>query len=188
MNTPAHLIVGATAFTRKDARSVNLAVIAGSLAPDLSLYILAAYALFVLDIPDFIVFGELYYSEQWQGIFAIDNSFLLWAALLAFASAFRLRVLLFFALAGLLHLATDFPLHHDDGRMHFWPLSDWIFRSPVSYWDPAHHGNIVGFLEIGICAALCIVLFRRYSGWPARIGIVSLGILEIAPAVLYRMI
>ncbi len=41
----------------------------------------------------------------------------------------------------------DLPVHHDDGHRHFFPLSDWRFASPVSYWDPEHYGRIVGTAE-----------------------------------------
>ena len=57
--------------------------------------------------------------------------------------------------AALLHLAFDLPLHHSDARPHFWPLSDWVFRPPLSYWNPARHGDLVGAVEIGACVALC---------------------------------
>jgi len=188
MNTPAHLILGAAALARPGAWKRNLAVVIGSLAPDVSLYFLAAMALFVNDVPASIVFGQMYYSDEWQRIFAVDNSFLVWLALLLLAYLCRWRILTCFSLAGLLHLATDFPLHHDDGRPHFWPLSDWVFRSPVSYWDPAHYGNMVGMLEVILCAFLCIWLFRRFPNWTERIAITVVGLAEIAPNVLYRIL
>ncbi len=52
-----------------------------------------------------------------------------------------------------LHACFDFPLHHDDAHHHFFPFSDWRFLSPVSYWDPAWHGQIVASLELVLVAA-----------------------------------
>jgi hypothetical protein len=37
--------------------------------------------------------------------------------------------------AALVHLALDFPLHRYDGGSDFWPVTWWVFESPVSYWD-----------------------------------------------------
>ena len=43
----------------------------------------------------------------------------------------------------------DIPVHHDDGPLVLFPL-DWKTRimSPVSYWDRAHYGAIVGPLDM----------------------------------------
>ena len=48
----------------------------------------------------------------------------------------RSAVLIALFSAALVHLTLDFPLHNDDARAHFWPLTNWKFTSPVSYWDP----------------------------------------------------
>ena len=78
MNTPAHLIFGMAAFGRPDATRVTLAALAGAMLPDLSLYVLAGTSIFFLGIDPQIVFDDLYFSDSWQLIFKIDNSFILW--------------------------------------------------------------------------------------------------------------
>ena len=182
MNTPAHLILGAAAFARPNAAAVTAAALAGSLLPDVSLYAMAAFALFVQDIPPSIVFGQLYFSDRWQQVFAIDNSFFAWLLVLLTGYWLRRDWLTVMGAAAILHLLTDFPLHHDDGRQHFWPFSDWVFVSPVSYWDPAHYGHYVAVLEISLCAALCVVLFRRFKGIAARGLICAAAAMEMLPA------
>ena len=87
--------------------------------------------------------------------------------------------------AGVLHLALDFGLHHDDGRMHFWPFTDWIFESPISYWDSAAFGHIVGPIEGSVCLVLLVVLWLRHSGIPAKALLVLAGLLELVPIVLF---
>ena len=77
MNTPAHLLLGLAAFGRKGTRSVSWAAAAGALLPDLSLYVLAGTSLFILGIPPQRVFDELYFSDSWQAVFAVDNSFVI---------------------------------------------------------------------------------------------------------------
>ncbi len=181
MNTQAHLIIGAAAFAKPNQRKVNIAALVGSLAPDISLYVLAIYYLFIMDVPPGIVFGEMYFSNQWQSIFSVDNSFFVWGIIIGIGTYLKNSIIKIFGLAGFLHLVLDFPLHHDDGRAHFWPVSDWVFSSPVSYWDPGHFGNVVGPLEAVLCLVLCVILVIRFRTFRARSGIILLGFLEIFP-------
>lgn len=181
MNTPAHIIFAATAFGKVDHTKVTLAAIFGGIAPDLSLYLMAGWALFVAGIDPEIVFGKLYFSDSWQLVFAIDNSFILWSAGLAVALWTGSTWLIALTGAGLMHLALDFPFHHDDGRMHFWPFSSWIFQSPLSYWDPRHFGHIIGPIEIGAASICLVILWRRFQHWGARAAIAAIGSLELAP-------
>ncbi len=179
------MILGAAVLGRRHRLATNSAAIGGSLLPDFSLYALTAHALLVQQhSPDF-VFSTLYFSPEWQQIFAVDNSIFVWAATALAGFLTRYRWLMVLGLAGLIHLATDFPLHHDDGRPLFWPISDWVFQSPVSYWDPSHFGNIVGPLEVILCGILCVILWLRFRHWGSRLAIVALGIAEIAPAFLF---
>ena len=78
MNTPAHLIFGAAAFARPDAWKVTTAALFGALLPDLSLYVLCIWHLFILGMSPEVVFGKLYFSDGWVRIFRADNSFVLW--------------------------------------------------------------------------------------------------------------
>ena len=185
MNTPAHLIIAASLYAKPDHTRVTIAALLGALVPDLSLYVMAGVALFIMDIPGQVVFGELYFSDTWQMVFAIDNSMLLWGAGFVAALWLRAPIVTAFAGSGLVHVLCDFPLHHDDGRAHFWPISDWVFQSPVSYWDPNHWGHIVAPAEIMLTVGLLALLYRRFYGLVARSVIVVAGMAQIAPAVLY---
>ncbi len=169
MNTPAHLLIGAAVFARPAHGRILGAALLGSLLPDLSLYLMAGTSLYVLGIPPNVVFDELYFSPAWQTIFAIDNSFLLWGLAVALGMWRGWPFLTVVASAGLLHLATDFLLHAGDGRPQFWPLSDWVFHSPVSYWDSTHHAFWVVPISALICAAAYAVLWRRGLSVTAKI-------------------
>ncbi|PVA06818.1 cobalamin biosynthesis protein CobQ [Thalassorhabdomicrobium marinisediminis] len=188
MNTPAHLIIGLAAFGKPEARAVTGAALIGALLPDLSLYLLASFHLVILQTDPQVVFGELYFSDAWQSVFRVDNSLILWGVGLALALALRSRWGIALCGAALLHLAFDLLLHHDDGRAHFWPLTNWIFQSPVSYWDSRHYGDIFGPLEIGLSLALCVVLWRRFRGMWMRGLIVVLGLAEAAPSLLFAVL
>jgi membrane-bound metal-dependent hydrolase YbcI (DUF457 family) len=173
MNTPAHILIGAALFGRGPGRAVVAAAAIGAVLPDLSLYLLAGWALHVQQIPPSIVFDELYFSPAWQKVFAVDNSLVLWGGALMLGLALRKPVLMAFAGSGVLHLLLDLLLHAGDGRPHFWPFSDWVFDSPVSYWDSHHHASIVVPLSAMICVLAFSVLWRR-SGWIGRGGGVAL--------------
>lgn len=187
MNTPAHLIFGAAAFGKAGQPRVTAAAIFGALVPDLSLYIMVGWSLGVLGIPARVVFGELYFSPGWQAVFAVDNSIPLWAVLFGIGLWQRWPVLVAFAGAGLLHLAFDFPLHNEDARRHFWPLSNFVFHSPVSYWDPRHFGRLTAPIEVAACIGLLVVLWRRFRTWQARVWIVALGVMEAAPGIMFAL-
>lgn len=164
MNTPAHLVIGAAAFARPASRRMMGGALVGAMLPDLSLYVMVGVAIGVLGISPYHVFNVLYFSDAWQTVFAIDNSFILWGALLVLAM--RRKVDWAIALCGsaLLHIALDFPLHHDDGRPHFWPLSDWVFESPVSYWDRNHGAQWIAPIEAALVSVCAITLWLRKPG------------------------
>lgn len=155
-----------------------MAACVGALLPDLSLYLMAGWALHVQQIPTQVVFDELYFSTAWQNVFAIDNSIPLWLAGLVLALLSRNRAATAFASAGLLHLGLDLILHAGDGRPHFWPVTTWVFHSPVSYWDSQHGAGWV----VPIAAAACVLAALRLwpvTGWMGRAGVMCLLTAEL---------
>jgi hypothetical protein len=123
------------------------------------------------------IFRTLYFSDAWQAALAPWHSVPLWGAVLALGFATRSGVVRAFAAAGLLHMACDLPLHVDDGHRHFWPLSDWRFRSPVSYWDGRHYGDLFEPLEFALTIGLVAFLaYRHPSPWVrGALGVLALG-------------
>ncbi len=184
MNTPAHLIIGAALFAKPDTPKVSLAALIGALLPDFSLYFMVFWNSQVRGMSMSEIFTNQYFTPYWQSVFAIDNSIPLWLLVLCIALLLRWPVILAFAGAGLAHVLLDLPLHHDDGRAHFWPFSNWKFQSPLSYWDTNHYGHIIGPLEGLLCLGLLILLWRRFSGRFARGLILAGGVLECVPAIL----
>ena len=94
---------------------------------------------------------------------------------IASAALARLAVI---AIAALLHLSLDFPLHADDAHRHFWPVTDWRFASPVSYWDPQAYGLIGAAIETVVALGATLVLWRRFSKWRWRALFASLALLQ----------
>ena len=194
LNTQTHLLLAAAAGTAAAAprppRTVTVgALLAGALVPDASLFAMWGWAK-LAGVPEERIWRELYYSDLWQGAGAVTNSAPLFGVALAAGLALRragpgaARVgapLAAFAVGALLHVAADWPLHHDDGHPHLWPFSDWIFASPVSYWDPAHHGRAWSAFETAGGVALAAWLWRRAPRAGARRGVVR-GALGLAAA------
>ncbi len=77
----------------------------------------------------------------------------------------RRRVLLWFLLGWFGHTVADFLTHVDDVRPLFWPITDWTWSSPVSYYNSAYYGR--QFFAISHTLILVIMgalLVRRIRG------------------------
>ncbi len=166
--------------SRWPERLLIVAAVLGGVIPDATVALMILIGM-VQHVPNEIIFREWYFNDFWQGLGAMTNSIPLYA-LLALGGWLLCRrhapapsrlvllalILLVVALSSLLHCLTDFPLHHDDGRPHFWPLTDWVYQSPVSYWNPAYHGRVWSVIEMLLMAGFALVIWRRYTGVFAR--------------------
>jgi len=183
MMTQTHLMIATALFAKPGQKRRNSAIIAGALIPDASIFILFAYAS-LTGIPGSTLWNHTYWTEPWQSLGMIGNSAPLYLVFLAISlwlaapkdTRPRWQSLpALFCLAALVHLATDFPVHHDDALIHFWPLSQWRFHSPISYWDDDHYGNIFAIFEALLGIALMALLFRRFKALWVRICL-ALGV------------
>jgi hypothetical protein len=188
MMTQTHLLIASGLFIRAGQPKRNMAVIAGALAPDVVIYVLFVYAV-ITGIPQSTLWNETYWAESWQAWVAVGNSaplyggLLLTSLLVAAPKDGRARwesLPALFALAALTHLAADLPLHNDDAHSHFWPVSDWRFQSPFSYWDRDHHAGVLAPLELLLGFGLLTLLFRRFKRRGTRILLSVAGIAYLA--------
>lgn len=183
MNTPAHL--AASLIVWKDVPNWRhaSAVTLGAFLPDLPMYGFYLYQKLVGSTEQQI-WTHLYFQPHWQLFFDLFNSIPIACVIWAFCRwrAFRFGELL--ALSALLHMLCDLPVHHDDGHCHFLPLSDWRFRSPISYWDPQHYGMIVACIEfLGATVASGYVAFQggaKSVRWIAAINLALYATILIA--------
>lgn len=187
MNTPAHLLFAAGLFAKPDSPKITVAAMIGGLLPDLSLYIMASFSLFILGNSPAYVFDVQYFSPLWQQIFAIDNSFILWGIVCVTAVYIKKPWLIALSGSALLHLCFDFPLHHDDARQHFWPISNWVFESPYSYWDKNHHGGIISIIEQVLVIVIWAFLCRRFKSTKMRALFTALALMEVAPIIIFGL-
>lgn len=57
--------------------------------------------------------------------------------------------LFWLGVGAMIHTLADIPLHTNDGPLLLWPFNwDLRFESPVSYWDPNHHGQTWSIFEM----------------------------------------
>ncbi len=74
------------------------------------------------------------------------------------------RILLWFLLGWLGHAVVDFLTHVDDGRPLFWPISDWLWSSPVSYYDSDYYGREFSLVSNGVAVGImALLLIRRIA-------------------------
>ncbi len=179
MNTVAHMLIASAALAKRDAPKRNWVVIGGALAPDLSMFVFFAWSRFQ-GWSGNETWNVQYWTEPWQTLGAVSNSAVIFGLLCALAVWRRLDLLFVLAAAALLHIALDFPLHAEDAHRHFWPLTDWRFISPVSYWDPQSNGLLGGIIETVCVGAALAFLWMRFHAWKWRTLFAMLGALQIA--------
>ena len=188
MNTPTHVLFNAAILARPGARRRNTAVLAGTILPDLAIYVLWAYGT-LTGIAEATIWSDYYFSSHWQFAVKLGNSVPLYAAMFIAGLLLRQQLLWLFGAAALLHIGLDFPVHADDAHAHFWPLSDWRFHSTLSYWDSEHYGNTVRIVEFVLACGLAGVLWQRFEGRYTRaLLIMALGLYLIVPVYFKLMI
>ena len=168
---------------------LTIAAITGALLPDVSIFVMWGIAK-SQGVAESIIWSDWYYSSFWQSMGAITNSFPLylmlavgawWAGARFSPGGGRwVKFILVFASAAILHVVADFPLHHDDGHPHFWPFTQWIFSSPVSYWDPRHYGRIWSWIELLIALLLIAIIWRRFRSRISKVVLVLVALSYIA--------
>ncbi len=184
MNTPSHfLITAAAARLFKVPERWHLpfrALVWGSLAPDIALYLLSVGAAvwypftrgwsignsldYAFDHLFFTNMGWIFLHNLLQAplILLAGIGVALYIIKLGGRRANLGRWLLAFFLAALLHTFLDIITHHDDGPLLLFPFNYQIrFVSPLSYWDPSHYANIVFPTEL-VLDLICAVYLITY--------------------------
>lgn len=191
MNTPTHTLLALALLTKRGDRKRNLAVLSGALIPDMAIFLWAPYQSLVNGVSGEDMWRELYFQPPMQTLIAWFNSIPIYAllAVISFAARGKLwgQLLLVFSLAALIHMATDLPVHADDAYRHFWPLTDWRFYSPLSYWDSDHHSRWVSLFEVTLAFGCIVLLWRRFPmRWSkAMLGALSLFYMVVLAALVF---
>jgi len=179
MMSQTHVLLASAILAKPGAKLRNTAVITGAILPDIAIYGLLIWSK-LQNIPEAKVWNELYWQDPWQTYTAAGNSVPIYGLLVLLGLAilrgipglFRLGVFaVFLAMAAFIHIAGDLPVHVVDAHRHFWPISDWKFISPVSYWDPNHHGRSFMVFEAILGLGLSGLLFKQFKNWAIRVTI-----------------
>lgn len=183
MITPSHLIYS-WALARKTEKPENhskkrtLAFVLGALFPDTPTYVFFLVCGVILGIPHEMLWDDIYFNSGWSIPITLTHSFIIWPILIAFSGYFGWKLLKWFSISALFHALVDFCVHTDDAYRHFYPFSDWKFKSPVSYWNNAEYGQYVSLFDSFLVILLLVYLYTRYQN-RMRILIVALGILYV---------
>lgn len=140
MNTPAHVLLNLLCLGRNRSANVVTSIAIGGVLPDAPMLVFYFVEKILRGSSEQYIGRQAYYQLRWQNFIDIFNSLPIMAFgfLLALWTSSKVGMLLFASMA--LHTLGDLPLYHDDGHHHFFPLSNWRFESPISYWDPDHYG------------------------------------------------
>jgi hypothetical protein len=159
MNTPAHLAASVLVWRSQHGWRPAAAIAFGAVLPDLPMFGFYAYQKWI-GRPEGEIWSELYFQDEWQLFFDLFNSIPLAGIVIVISYFFGFQWGVLCAASALLHMACDFPLHHDDAHRHFLPLSNWRFSSPFSYWDPKHYGHYFMWCEL-----IFVIGASTFVGW-----------------------
>ena len=191
MNSPTHSLLAMALLSKRGHTRRNWAVFIGSVIPDIAIYLWYPYQSFIKGESGRRIWNELYFEPPMQNLIALFNSIPIYAVMLLIGFFARGKLwgkcLLVFALAALIHMATDLPVHAHDAYRHFWPISDWRFISPFSYYEADHHAGIVSLIELVIALTSIFVLWRRFPKRWVKIVLGVLAVLYIALQVVMRL-
>lgn len=181
MVTHSHVILNIALLSKREKPFLHRYAFIGAILPDLPMFIFFAVETFIRGISQEELWGTRYFIYPWQTFFDLFNAVPLILIVLGIGYyLLNSEKTVIFGWSLLLHCGFDFLTHHDDGHRHLFPLSDFIFESPVSYWDPAHYGGVVGVIEQVLVLGASIYLFPRLKTRLARWSLIAVNVLTLA--------
>jgi len=180
MNTPAHAMVNFALLERdENARWV----LAGAVLPDLPNVVFFAYHRVLLGQSAEEMYSRAFHTNAWQLVMAPFHAMPLVLLLMAMGAVRKSGAIIALALSMLLHDFADLLTHHSDAHRHLWPLSDWRWASPVSYWERAHHAAVYVPCELGVTIVASWIVWRRApERWRLLLSVAANGWLLAAYA------
>lgn len=181
MTTQSHAILNIALLSKRGKPFLHSYAFLGAVIPDIPIFIFFGVETFILQTSQQELWSTRYFMEPWQTFFDIFNAIPLILIVLGIGyylmHSERMTVV---AWSMLIHCAFDFLTHHDDGHHHLFPLSDFIFASPISYWDRNHHAGIFRVVECSVILAASIYLFPRLKTRLGRVVLVVINVLFLA--------
>ncbi|MEM1368821.1 MAG: hypothetical protein AAGG02_12560 [Cyanobacteria bacterium P01_H01_bin.15] len=159
MNTPSHLLLNLAALGSLSPQA-KVAIAIGAVLPDVPIFAFYFVMKGVYRLPESEIWSQAYYEPLIQDIVALFHSLPIACLGLAIAWGLRSQVGMWFCASLIGHSLLDLPVHNDDAHRHFYPLSNFRFISPLSYWDPRHFGRWVALGEILAVVGVTPQVFR----------------------------
>lgn len=186
MKTPSHALVNVGVLSLWASPSLAIPLFFGAVLPDIPIFILYLWAKFWKKLDEKTIWSEVYYQKFWQNWVALFHSFPISILLLGIGLATQRPVLIAIASSLILHNLGDFPIHHDDAHRHFYPVSDYRFISPLSYWDTNHYGKQVAMVEDCLTLGCCLyVVVHPFAIWikliAIAVGLLALFLIPFSP-------
>jgi hypothetical protein len=173
VQTPGHAVINLSLITAYGASDAAVPILLGAILPDVPISILYVREHYLHHVPDEVIWRDHYQRPFWQNLIHGMHSFPLSAAGLTISLALGSSFGAFFFASALLHALGDFPIHVEDAHRHFWPLSNYRFISPVSYWDLRYHAREVAAVELLCVSAACLWLWVRQISVPVHVALAA---------------
>lgn len=162
----------------KAGRAAGIAGAVGAAFPDLPSFVGTAYYVGTAYLTEGWasmnsreILDKIYFVGPFGGTGSALHSAVPVAALLILYWAARLgrvdrrRILLWFLVGWLGHTVADFLTHVDDTRPLFWPIFDWQWSGPISYYNPNYYGREFFFVSHALILLTMVgLLVRRLKG------------------------
>lgn len=155
LNTPTHVAASLLVWRKESDWKSVVAVACGAFLPDAPMFGFYGYQRLWAGASEREIWTTSYFDPSWQLFFDLFNSIPIAVVMVLLCRRLGLRFGQLVSASALLHMCCDLPVHHDDAHRHFLPLSDWRFESPISYWDPQHHGVIFAIVEMIFAITAC---------------------------------
>ena len=188
MNTSTHAVISLAVLGKRAGVKQAWPILIGGLLPDVMMFVFFYVERFVFRHSQQMIWDERYFDATWQTIFDVLNAFPVLIVGWLWARWQRVTWLQWLIASMMLHALLDFPVHREDGHRHFWPLSDYRFMSPVSYWDPAHHGAIFSVIELLLLLGLSIYCYLTIPRQSIRIFLVVINALTFGMMVMFFIV
>ncbi len=160
MHTPGHVLLNLALLGNIVGHEG--AVMAGALVPDLPIVVLYLRER-LRGTPPATIWSVCYQRKHWLAVIHGAHSAPLAILGVCLALIGHSSALTYFFCSVLCHSLCDFPLHAEDAHRHFFPISNYRFISPWSYWDARHHGRVVSLLEALLVLACSLFIYFAMS-------------------------
>ncbi|HAX75925.1 MAG TPA: hypothetical protein DCY88_08830 [Cyanobacteria bacterium UBA11372] len=179
MNTPSHAIMNLFLLGKSSFPQGNIPIFIGAILPDIPIFLFYGWAKLIARLPEKQIWTETYYEPFWQIVVAIFHSIPLAGIGWLIAAKFGWEKMQILCLSLVLHSCLDLPVHNDDAHRHFFPLSNYRFISPFSYWDTKHYGSIVSTVEIVLVLLATFPVFNLVQSWIAKASLIVINIVYL---------